>query len=193
MSENSYKNFNSLRRFCFTGIRGTGKTSLLNKVKPQNPEVHCISGSDVLREIMGEEAYSGFEFLPEEEKYAYRLKINERLNKIQISTGKHLLVDSHLTVYNLKTGYIDNIFTHRDYEFYTDLVLLDSTPEKVYQYRIKDTRKKRIVDQEIIEKELGFERETAYTVAEEHGINLHIIQTDEKAIENLNRLLFREI
>ncbi|MFY1110220.1 MAG: AAA family ATPase [Methanosarcinaceae archaeon] len=193
MNENSYINFNSLRRFCFTGIRGTGKTSLLKKVEPQNPGVYCISGSDVLREIMGEEAYSGFEFLPEEEKYAYRLKINERLNKIQISTGKHLLVDSHLTVYNLKTGDIDNIFTHRDYGFYTDLVLLDSTPEKVYQYRTKDSRKKRIVDLEIIEKELEFERETAFQVAEEHGVHLHIIKMDEGAVENLSRVLCKEI
>ncbi len=193
MNENSYKNFNSLRRFCFTGVRGTGKTSLLNKVKPQNPEVHCISGSDVLREIMGGEAYSGFEFLPEEEKYAYRLKINKRLNKIQLDTDKHLLVDSHLTVYNLKTGDIDNIFTHRDYEFYTDLVLLDSTPEIVYQHRIKDSKKKRIVDLEIIERELGVERETAFQVAKEHGINLHIIRMNEKAVENLSRVLCNDI
>ncbi|WP_342304928.1 hypothetical protein [Methanolobus sp. ZRKC5] len=37
---------------------------------------------------------------------------------------------------------IDVIFTHMDYEFYTDIILLDSYPERIQDHRQRDTKKK---------------------------------------------------
>lgn len=188
MKENTTTNINSLRRICFTGIRGVGKTTLLKETDEQNPDVVSISGSDILQELMGE-SYDKFEFLPEKEKYIHRLKLNDVRWEIQHKTGKDMLVDCHLTVYNLKTGEIDMIFTHKDFDFFTEFILLDCTPEKIQNHRKRDTSKKRIVDLDIIKRELDFERKMALKVTKDYGIKLHIVQMDEYAIDNLNRIL----
>ena len=188
MKENTTTNINSLRRICFTGIRGVGKTTQLKETDEQNPDVVSISGSDILQELMGE-SYDQFEFLPEKEKYIHRLKLNDVRWEIQHTTGKDMLVDCHLTVYNLKTGEIDMIFTHKDFDFFTEFILLDCTPEKIQNHRKRDTSKKRIVDLDIIKRELDFERKMALKVTKDHGIKLHIVQMDESAIDNLNRIL----
>jgi len=98
------------------------------------------------------ESYNQFEFLPEKEKYIYQLKLNDFLWKVQYSTGKSLLVDCHLTVYNLITGGIDMIFTHKDFDFFTDLILLNSTPKDIYLNRKNDKIKKRILELDIIKR-----------------------------------------
>jgi len=177
-----------LRRICFTGVRGVGKSTVLKDVIEGDIDMCFTSGSDILQEMMGE-TYSQFEYLPEEEKYAYRLKIRDVLHKSQEQEKKDLLVDSHLTVYNLKTGEIDVIFTHRDYDFYTDIILLDASPELILRHRKRDTKKERIADLNIIRKELDFERKMAKEISEEYGIRLHLIQMGEHATESLEIIL----
>ena len=188
MAENEKTISNSLRRICFTGIRGTGKTTLIEIVKGQNPDVCFMSGSGILQKLMGK-SYSQFEFLSEDDKYAYRLKVNKTLCETQYENQKNLLVDSHLTVLNLKTGGIDTIFTHKDYAFFTDLILFDSTPDEIYSHRRNDTKKKRIVDLETIKKELDLERKTALNISKDHGIKLHVIHTGEKEVDDLNSII----
>lgn len=183
-------NRDSLRRICFTGVRGVGKSTLLREIDKEGLDICFTSGSGILQEMMGD-AYSHFEFLPEYKKYAYRLKIRDTLQKIQEHQSKDLLVDSHLTVYNLKTGDIDVIFTHMDYDFYTDMILLDSTPERVYTYRIRDKSKKRITDKELIHEELEFEKQMAKNICDEHGLRLHIIKMDDTAAEKMKIILCR--
>jgi adenylate kinase len=178
----------SLRRMCFTGVRGVGKSSVLKEIDGLFPSVSFTSGSDILQEIMGD-LYSQFEYLPERKKYAYRLKIRDILAEIQQQKQKDLLVDSHLTVYNLKTGDIDVIYTHRDYGFYTDIILLDSNPKRILDHRQRDTKKKRIVDIDIIKQELEFERNKASEISNEHGIKLHVIQMGENAAQNLANII----
>ena len=192
MKENTTTNINSLRRICFTGVRGVGKTTLLKEINEQLPEIVSISGSDILQDLMGE-AYNQFEFLPEKEKYLHRLKLNEVRWEIQRAAGKDMLVDCHLTVYNLKTGEIDMIFTQKDFEFFTELILLHSTPEKILTHRKRDTTKERIVELEIIKRELDFERKMALKITKDYGIKLHIVQMDERAIDNLNRILWNNV
>jgi len=179
-----------LRRICFTGVRGVGKSTVLKDINRQNLNMCFASGSDILQEIMGD-AYAQFEYLPEYKKYAYRLEIREVLQKTQEVQGKDLLVDSHLTVYNLKTGDIDVIFTHMDYAFYTDLILLDSNPESVLAHRQRDAKKKRITDLDIIKKELDFERRMFFEISKEYGMKLHRIHMGEDAAQNLERMLRR--
>jgi adenylate kinase len=187
-SASSQDNLNSLRRICFTGVRGVGKSSVLKGINKQSFNMCFASGSDILKDMMGE-SYSQFEFLPEYKKYAYRLKIRDILQKMQENTGKHLLVDSHLTVYNLKNEEIDVIFTHMDYEFYTDIILLDSYPERILDHRERDTKKKRITDLNIIRKELEFERQNATNISNEYGINLHVVEMGDNAAAMLENIL----
>jgi adenylate kinase len=187
-SDSSLDNLNSLRRICFTGVRGVGKSSVLKEINKHNLNMCFASGSDILKDMMGE-SYSQFEFLPEYKKYAYRLKIRDILQKMQENTDKHLLVDSHLTVYNLKTADIDLIFTHMDYEFYTDIILLDSYPERILDHRERDTQKKRITDLNIIRKELEFERQKAMSISNEYGINLHVVEMGDNAAAMIENIL----
>lgn len=178
----------SLRRFCFTGVRGVGKSTLINRIRLCVPDIEFVSGSDLLHEMMGED-YKYFEYLPEAEKYDLRIKLNGMLQTVQKSVAKDLLVDSHLTVFNLKTQVIDTIFTESDLEFYTDIILLDSYPEKIYDYRVRDLSKKRIVDKAIIEKELDTERQEAFRIASEYGIRLHVINMGDEAGKKLVNVL----
>ena len=188
MAEKNKPISNSFRRICFTGIRGTGKTTLVETVKQQNPDIYFMSGSDILQKLMGK-SYSQFEFLPENDKYAYRLKVNQILCETQRENQTDLLVDSHLTVLNLKNGGIDTIFTHKDYTFFTDLILFDSTPGEIYSHRKNDTKKKRIVDLETIKNELDLERKTALKISTNYGIKLHIIYTGEKEVDDFNSII----
>ncbi|WP_319507740.1 ATP-binding protein [uncultured Methanolobus sp.] len=176
------------RRFCFTGVRGVGKSTVINRIRSSVPDIKFVSGSDLLYEMMGED-YKHFEYLPEAEKFALRIKLNDLLQTIQKDAAKDLVVDSHLTVFNLKTHVIDTIFTDKDLEFYTDIILLDSYPEKIYDHRIRDVSKKRIVDKEIIAKELDFERRIASEIPEKYGIRCHVIQMGEDAALNLKKIL----
>ncbi|MFA0822730.1 MAG: AAA family ATPase [Methanomethylovorans sp.] len=180
----------SLRRICFTGVRGVGKSSVLQEINKEDINVCFTSGSDILQYMMGD-AYSQFEFFPEYKKYGYRLKIRDTLHKIQEENGMDLLVDSHLTVYNLKSGEIDVIFTHMDYEFYTDIILLDSYPERILDHRQRDTKKKRITNLAIIRDELNFERRKAAEISKRYGIRLHVVQMGEDAAEKMIDILFR--
>jgi adenylate kinase len=181
-----------LRRYCFTGVRGVGKSTIKNRIFSNVPEIHFVSGSDILQQMMGEN-YKQFEYLPETEKYRLRIELSDILYDIQQKTGKDLVVDSHLTVYNLKTQVIDTIFTEKDIAFYTDIILLDSYTEKIYDHRSRDGSKKRIVDEDIITRELDTERQEAYRVAEEYGMQLHIIEMGDEADENLINVLSSRI
>jgi adenylate kinase len=177
-----------LRRICFTGVRGVGKSSVLKEINKEKLNFSFTSGSDILQDMMGE-AYSQFEFLPEYKKYAYRLKIRDTLHKMQEENNNDLLVDSHLTVYNLKTKEIDVIFTHMDYGFYTDIILLDSYPERILDHRQRDSKKKRITDLNVIRQELDFERRIASEISEKYGIRLYVIQMGDDAALNLEKIL----
>jgi adenylate kinase len=177
-----------LRRFCFTGVRGVGKSTIINRIRSSVPDIKFVSGSDILQNMIGE-GYRNFEYLPEEEKYLLRIKLNETLCEIQQQTGMDLVVDAHLTVYNLKTKFIDTIFTLNDINFYTDIILLDSSPENVYCHRIQDTMKKRICDFEIIKKEVETERREAIRMSNEHTMDLHIFQMDEEVVVKIIRFL----
>jgi len=180
----------SLRRFCFTGVRGVGKSTAINRIRSHVPNIKFVSGSNLLHDMMGED-YKHFEYLPEAEKYALRTKLNGLLQTIQKDAATDLVVDSHLTVFNLKTHVIDTIFTEKDLEFYTDIILLDSCPEKIYDHRIRDISKKRIVDKKIISKELDTERQEAFRVASEYGIKLHVIKMGNEAVEKMISVLAR--
>lgn len=178
----------SLRRYCFTGVRGVGKSTVIDRIISNVPEIQFVSGSDILQEMMGEN-YKKFEYLPENEKYELRIKLNDILCEIQKKTKMDMVVDSHVTVFNLKTKVIDTIFTQKDIAFYTDLILLDSNPEKVYCHRRKDVEKKRIIDLETIKNELEIERREAIRLSEKYGINLHIVEMNDIAYKNIINLL----
>lgn len=182
----------SLRRYCFTGVRGVGKSTVINRLKFNISHIDFVSGSNILQEIMGDE-YNHFEYLPEFEKYALRIRLNEILCKIQVKNKKDIVVDSHLTVLNLKTNEIDTIFTKKDIEFYTDFILLDSNPERVYCHRSTDSTKKRIVIFDTIVKELDIERAEAIRLSNKHGIKLHIIEMNDMVNGSFLKVLSKPV
>jgi len=139
---------------------------------------------------MGDE-YTNFEYLPESDKFHFREKLNQKLKEIQEENQNDLVVDAHLTVYNLKTGIIENIFTKNEIEFYTDVILLDSTPENVLENRKKDLTKKRILDIDLVSKELEIEKREAENICSKNNLKLHIIKVGDNEIENLKKILVK--
>jgi Archaeal adenylate kinase len=178
------------RCYCFTGIRGVGKSTLVNQVRKDFPNTFFTSGSETLKEMMGED-YKNFEFLFESEKSRLRYELNQNLRNIQKKTQKDLFVDAHLTVRNLKTGILENIFTENEIGFYTDIILLDSTPEKVLENRQKDVTKKRSLDIDSITEELEFERIAATEICFAHNLKLHIIKVGDNEVRDLKYILKR--
>jgi adenylate kinase len=83
----------------------------------------------------------------------------------------------------------ESAFTEKDLEFYTDIILLDSYPERILDHRQRDTTKKRIIDLEVIRRELDFERQKVAEVSKKYGIRLHVVEMGEAASERLESIL----
>jgi len=163
-----------LKRYCLVGVKGIGKTTLIDAIRVSVPNVEFIIGSIVLKELVGEN-FSNFDYFSDEEKEFYRKKAIQFFDNKQKISKKKILIDGHVTLYNPKKDLIELVFTKEDSEFYTDLVLYDTNVEIIYNRRKNDHLKKRIIDKEIIEKEILTERKEAEIMAQKFGMKFHII------------------
>lgn len=163
-----------MKRYCLVGVKGIGKTTLIDAIKSSVPNVEFIIGSTVLKELVGEK-FSNFDYFSVEEKEFYRKKAIQFFENKQKSSQKKILIDGHVTLYNPKNGMVEVVFTKEDSEFYTDLILYDTNVEIIYNRRKNDYLKKRIIDKEIIEKEILSERRESKNMAQKFGMKFHII------------------
>jgi len=165
-----------MKRYCLIGIKGIGKTTLVKSIMPISNTDYFI-GSDILKNLVGPE-FENFDYFPEEKKQKYRKKAIEYLWKIQEKNKKNILIDGHVTLLNPKTRIIEPVFTELDCNFYTDLILLEAPIEEILKRRKNDNRKKRIIDIELIRKELTAERHEAERLSNKYGINIHYVFDD---------------
>ena len=163
-----------MKRFCLIGVKGIGKTHLAKSILTQIPQIVYIVGSEILKELAGEE-FKKFDFLSTEKKQDYRISAIESFREIQNRTKKSILVDGHTVLYNPATDIVESVFTESDCLFYSDLILYDLKPNVVYQRRLNDKTKTRNLIIDLIEKELDYEKKEARRIAKEYNMKLHYL------------------
>lgn len=161
-----------LRRICLVGVRGIGKSTLVQRVLPRLANVDHIVGSAVLRELAGPD-FARFDHLPPEVKHGYRLSAIDWMEARQASVGRHILCDGHTSLLDESTGQVGPVFTERDCTFFRELVYLEAPLEVVLARRRADTRKRRSLDPRVVAAEIEGERTTSAQVAQDWGMTLH--------------------
>ena len=163
-----------LKRYCLIGVKGIGKTTLIDAIRNRVTNVEFIIGSEILRKIVGTE-FQNFDAFPEEKKEFFRKEGIKEFKKIQKKTGKDILVDGHVILYNPIIDKIEIVFTKDDSELYSDIILYETSAETVFDRRSKDTKKKRILDIDIIKEEINEEKKNALLISNEYNIVFHTI------------------
>ena len=167
-----------MRRYCLIGPKGIGKTTLFESIRDRVNNVEFIIGSNVLRNLVGEDFHK-FDSFPENQKEYFRKEAIKSLKRVQEETGKDLLVDGHVILYNSTTNKIEIVFTNDDIEFFTDLILYETSSAIVLERRKKDTNKKRILDINIIEMEIAEEKRNALFISKKYNISFHVIDGND--------------
>jgi len=170
-----------MKRFCFIGVRGIGKTTLIHSVLPELPHLDYVLGSDILRSLVQQDGndFRQFDFFPEGLKMEYRRRSIQQMIKRQVKNRKTILVDGHVSLYNPQKKRVECVFTPDDCVFFTDFILYETSADKVMKRRKNDKNKNRILDMEIIREEILREREIAFDISLKHNIKMYYLNEIE--------------
>ncbi len=176
---------------CLIGVKGIGKTYLINRLKKVDDNFLYYTGSSMIREVVGEE-FSNFDAFTQEKKEMFRDLVIKRFEEIQKETGMNLVIDGHMILYNIHKRTIESVVRKSDIDFYDHYILLHPTPELVYQRRVGDKLKQRIIDIEIIKQEIKEEKEKAEEICAEYNktldvINLPMENADKKLLQIIRK------
>ena len=163
------------RRILLIGVKGIGKTTILNKILPDLPQLLFIPGSGGLKEIVGA-TFDNFERFPLEKKSEYRNKLTEYWKSIQERNGKHVIIDGHTILHMAHNNMMENILTHENCMFFTDFVYMNAKPEVILERRKNDLIKKRNTDLETIRKEIEAEWEETHRIVRTYGQNIYYLE-----------------
>ncbi len=174
---------------CLIGVKGIGKTYLINRLKKVDDSFLYFTGSSMIRKVVGEE-FPNFDAFTQERKEIFRDIVIKRFEEIQKRKGKNLVIDGHMTLYNIHKKTIESVVRKSDIDFYDHYILLHPTPELVYQRRLGDKLKQRILDREIIRQEIRREKEKVEEICAEYNKTLDVI---DLPTENADEILLRII
>jgi adenylate kinase len=142
---------NVARRILFSGIQGTGKTTLLNEVKRQGVDCTTISGSDALRHVIGTSDLSDFDKFSKEERTKIRSKAVDYLKELSRTRAHPLIIDGHLILRNRATGEIEVNWNEHDQRLYTEIIVLNIDAETILERRLGDSRERALILDSVIE------------------------------------------
>lgn len=148
------------------GVRGSGKSYIMKKLRILAPNYGYVIGSEVLRKLAGDE-FKNFNILDKKKKEQYRYLAIKELEKMAME--KPLIVEGHLSFYNPEQDKMDLVQTEADSNFNDAYILLHPTIELVQSYRSKDRGKMRILDEEIIKQEIDTELQEFYRTCKNNG------------------------
>lgn len=180
----------SIPRICLVGVKGIGKTYLVNHVLPNIPQIDHIYGSSLMRELVGP-CFSQFDMFPEVEKKAIRRDVIIFLKKRQKERSLPLLIQGHMTLFDPTLGKAVEIFTDEDCAFYTDLILLEIPPEMIVSNREREKYRHFSCNIHSVKSEIMFEHRTAKKIAEQYSMNLTLLKGEkaEKMVDECTQIL----
>ena len=179
-----------MKRYCLVGVKGCGKSSTAKAIEDSMNTVTFIEGGKILKRLVSAN-FDQFDDFDHDEKMRIRRLAIKEFGKIQSNEQKDVLVIGHTTLYNRTLNTIDRVFTDADCAFYTDLILLESSPQNIYQWRKADADRDRICDIEIIRSELEAERKETHRLGMKYSMTIHHLLNDsiESTAKNLRAIL----
>jgi adenylate kinase/phosphoserine phosphatase len=178
------------RKILVCGIQGVGKTTMLRKISEVSDHMTWYDGSWVMQHVSGLESMKDFDRLPQQDQDAVRCKAIEFLKKKSVQRAHPIVVSGHLTLRNIQSGELRDVWGRWDEEFYTDVVLLTSSAEEVFSRRKSDVHRNRSTDDRLIRDELEREHAKFNQISSRKKQRMHTIQVSKtNGFEELIHLL----
>jgi len=165
-----------------TGIPGTGKTTVMNKVIEKYP-LKFVTFGTVMFEIAKKKSLVSNRDELRKLSFSIQRDIQE-LTAVKIKKMADVCVDTHCTI-KTKAGYLPGLPESVLKKLSPDVIILvEATPEEIIHRRSRDTRARDIDDtDEILEHQL-FNRIAAMSYAVMSGATVKIIQNSENKLES---------
>jgi len=164
-----------------TGIPGTGKTTVMNKVIEKYP-LACVTFGTVMFEIAKKRSLVSDRDQLRKLPFSTQRKIQE-LAAVKIKKMANVCVDTHCTI-KTKAGYLPGLPDSVLKKLSPDvLVLVEATPDEIVQRRSRDTRARDVDDLDAIREHQLFNRIAAMSYAVISGATVKIIQNSENKLE----------
>ena len=164
-----------------TGIPGTGKTTVMNKVIEKYP-LKFITFGTVMFEIAKKKSLVSNRDELRTLPFSTQRKIQE-LAAVKIKKMTNVCVDTHCTI-KTKAGYLPGLPDSVLKKLSPDVIILvEATPEEIIQRRSRDTRARDVEEKDGIKQHQLFNRIAAMSYAVISGATVKIIQNNENKLE----------
>ena len=164
-----------------TGIPGTGKTTVMNKVIEDYP-LKFVTFGTVMFEIAKKKSLVSDRDELRKLSYAIQRTIQE-LAAVKIKKMSNVCVDTHCTI-KTKAGYLPGLPESVLKKLSPDvLILVEATPDEIIQRRSRDTRARDVENKDEIMEHQLFNRIAAMSYAVMSGATVKIIQNSENKLE----------
>jgi len=177
-----------------TGVRGVGKTSIIEELKVDSEIVASIGfihSSKELTKLSFEICKRPLESLSGEDLF----RVQEALIRNTKNMPQKIVVfDTHNVKIEQKTGKVIILTPYEHRKVFDCYILIEAEPEVIMARRQADNNMKRDHNLELIVTEINAEREESRQMAAETGANLYIVKNNviSGAAEEIKRILRRE-
>lgn len=163
-----------------TGIPGTGKTSVMNKVIEDYP-LKFVTFGTVMFEIAKKKSLVSDRDELRKLPYSTQRDIQE-LAAVKIKKMSNVCVDTHCTI-KTKAGYLPGLPESVLKKLSPDVIILvEATPDEIIQRRSRDTRARDADDIDQVKEHQEFNRIAAMSYAVMSGATVKIIQNSENKL-----------
>jgi uridine kinase len=150
-----------IRTVLFTGIRGSGKSTLIQQLKNFTSfnSIYFDSYSNLLKSFVEKDSedFSLFDSFSFDVKKNYRQKVISHLESLSFT--KLVFIEGHLAMYNTQLEQFETLFHQSDLNFFDLIIYYDISAQTIFDHRIKDVNKSRLPNLSIIQQEIAFEEE----------------------------------
>jgi len=180
---------NGLRRIGLYGVRGVGKSTLIEEVVRIAPEFHPMDGTTYVTRAAGM-PLADFKKLDANQKKRVRRQAIDIAFDDQIQIGKDFLVAGHLAFPD-SSGEIVPVLTGKDLDFYTEYIYLDLPSKTIFDRQRSDHIKRREYPLSLIESWKKYEVDLLRSICSQLSIGLSFIRSVdlEDSVQELLRII----
>lgn len=137
--------------YMLTGINGIGKSTLVNAIAVDHPEIKPVHASQELRGLFGNVSREELELLTPEEKLSRMVIHFTTIFNRSLNDNQAVMMDTHLVVPIRKENSLvyEDIWSSEYTPYVSSMAMLSAEPESVRQWRLQDeatTGRKRNTD-----------------------------------------------